>query len=68
MWELQWGRSASARICFLLHDEVVIEVENQDTEVCIAIVTEVMTRVLERYGIDITMPISVSIKRGGEIV
>ena len=59
---------ASARICFLLHDEVVVEVKNQDAEVCIEIITEVMTSVLERYGIDITMPISVSVKRGGEIV
>lgn len=59
---------SSARICFLLHDEVVVEVKNQDTEVCVAIVTEVMTSVLKRYGIDIIMPVSVSVKGGGEIV
>lgn len=59
---------ASARICFLLHDEVVVEVKNQDVEVCIEIITEVMTSVLERYGVDIMMPISVSVKEGDEIV
>ena len=58
----------SASICFLLHDEVAIEVADQDTEQCVAVVTEVMTGVLKRYGIDITMPISVSVKKGGEVV
>lgn len=59
---------ASASICFLLHDEVAIEVANQDTEQCVAVVAEVMTGILKRYGIDIIMPISVSVKKGGEVV
>ncbi len=57
---------ASASICFLLHDEVAIEVANQDTEQCVTVVTEVMTGILKRYGIDIIMPISVSVKKGGK--
>lgn len=56
----------SASICFLLHDEVVIEVVNQDVGQCVAVVTEVMTKILKKYGIDILMPISITVKEGGE--
>ena len=59
---------SSASICFLLHDEVVIEVPDDDTEQSIDIVTEIMTGILKRYGCDVLMPISVSVKKGGEKV
>lgn len=55
----------SAKICFLLHDEVAIEVADYDTEQCVEVVTEIMTGVLKSYGIDIMMPVSVSVKKGG---
>ena len=56
----------SARICFLLHDEVAIEVADYDTKQCVEVVTEIMTGVLKSYGMDIMMPVSVAVKKGGE--
>ena len=55
-----------ASICFLLHDELMIEAPTHLTQVCVRIVTKTMTEVLYGYGYNIDLPISIEIKRGGE--
>ena len=54
-----------AHICFLLHDELMVETPSNLTQSCVDIVTKTMTKVLKGYGYDIDIPISVEIKEGG---
>lgn len=55
-----------AYICFLLHDELMVEAPTYLTQVCVRIVTKAMTEVLRGYGYNIDLPITIEIKGGGE--
>lgn len=56
----------AAKICFLLHDELMIETPSEYEQEVINIVTEVMTGILHRHGYDVDMPIDIVVKKGGE--
>lgn len=55
-----------AYICFLLHDELMVETPSYLTQVCVDVVTKSMTEVLHGYGYSIDLPISIEIKEGGK--
>ncbi len=55
-----------AKVCFLLHDELVVETPTGYKEEVINTVSEVMNGVLHKYGYDFDMPIVISTKEGGE--
>lgn len=55
-----------ARICFLLHDEVSVEAPIEYEKDVIRIVEEVMAGVLRNYGYSISMPVTITSRRGGE--
>ena len=58
----------TAKICFLLHDEIIVEVSDREAEQCKEVVTKTMVHILKKFDINIAMPVSVSIKKGGENV
>ena len=55
-----------AKICFLLHDELMVETPSEYEEVVINVVTGVMTGILRRHGYEVDMPIDIIVKKGGE--